>query len=63
MASEPFRPSAPGSLYESTGIGMWEDSYLPAVADNVEGNNTCVSNQDARQGSNIFLKIGTYKVL
>lgn len=62
MASEPFRPSAPGSLYESTGIGMWEDSYLPALADNVEGNKTYVSNQNARQiAINYFFKIGAYK--
>lgn len=57
-------PSAPGRLCESPGIGMWDDSYLPALADAVEGNKTYVRNQNARKiAISDYLQIRTYKVL
>lgn len=56
-------PSAWGRLCESTGTGMWDDSYLPALDDTVEGSKTYVSNQNARIAISDFLQVSTYKAL
>lgn len=43
---------------------MWDDSYLPALADTVGGNKTYVSNQNTRKiAISDYLHIRTYKVL